>query len=154
MLGELNMEMINELLRTQLIGRLGTYADGVVSIVPVNFSYDGAYIYAHSQRGLKINSMRKNPNVCFEVDKIENLFNWQCVVCWGMFEEITDISESEHAMKKIIQSIEPYLSEAENAHPSHGIVDVSSEIGTTTEIIIYKIKVTKKTGRFEYRASS
>jgi nitroimidazol reductase NimA-like FMN-containing flavoprotein (pyridoxamine 5'-phosphate oxidase superfamily) len=151
MLGELNKEEIEDLLNTQLIGRIGCHADGVTYIVPVNFVYENPYIYAHSAKGLKIDNMRKNPEVCFEVDKIESLFIWQSVVCWGTFEEITDISGSEQAMQKIIRSIEPYLAKTEDAHPSHGILDQTSEIGSTKELIIYRINLTKKTGRFEKR---
>jgi nitroimidazol reductase NimA-like FMN-containing flavoprotein (pyridoxamine 5'-phosphate oxidase superfamily) len=95
--------------------------------------------------------MRKNPEVCFEVDKIESLFIWQSVVCWGTFEEIADISGSEQAMQKIIRSIEPYLASAEDAHPSHGVADQINEIGSTKELIVYRINLAKKTGRFEKR---
>jgi nitroimidazol reductase NimA-like FMN-containing flavoprotein (pyridoxamine 5'-phosphate oxidase superfamily) len=151
MLGELNIEMQEELLKTQLLGRIGCHADGTTYIVPVHYVYDDPNVYAHSAKGLKIDLMRKNPEVCFEIDNVESFFNWQSVICWGLFEEITDMREMQQAMQKIIDRIEPYLSKAEDAHPSHGIADFASEIGTDKELVVYKIKITKKTGRFEKR---
>lgn len=46
-------------------------------------------------REKKIEMMRKNPKVCFEVDDIKNIFSWKSVIAWGTFEEITDIAEQD-----------------------------------------------------------
>lgn len=151
MLGELNATMLEDLLKTQLLGRIGCHADGLTYVVPVHYVYEDPYIYAHSGGGLKVALMRKNPEVCFEVDQVADFFNWQSAVCWGTFEELTGVEETQQAMQKLIDRIEPYLSKAEDAHPSHGIADMASEIGTTKELVLYRIKLTKKTGRFEQR---
>jgi nitroimidazol reductase NimA-like FMN-containing flavoprotein (pyridoxamine 5'-phosphate oxidase superfamily) len=151
MLGKLNNEQIEVLLNDLPIGRIGCHADGVTYVVPVNYVYDGDFIYAHSGEGLKINIMRKNPEVCFQLDKIENMFNWQSVICWGTFEELTGIQETQDAMMKLIAKVEPYLSKSDDAHPSHGITDKASDIEFEKELILYRIKLTKKTGRFENR---
>ncbi|MEN0054233.1 MAG: pyridoxamine 5'-phosphate oxidase family protein, partial [Mucilaginibacter sp.] len=63
MLGELNNEKIDELLHTQLIGRIGCHGDGLTYIIPVNYVYEPPFVYAHSAEGLKIAIMRKNPKV-------------------------------------------------------------------------------------------
>lgn len=152
MLGELNKDALEELLQTQFLGRIGCHANGITYIVPVHYIYETPYIYAHSARGLKIELMRKNPEVCFEVDQIRDFFNWQSAICWGTFEEITDIPAGAGALQKIIDRIEPYLAKTEDAHPSHGIADRSAEIGTTRELVLYRIKLHKKSGRFEQRA--
>ena len=151
MLGELNPEMAEELLKTQLLGRIGCHADGVTYVVPVHYAYEAPYIYANSAKGLKIDIMRKNPLVCFEIDKIKDFFNWQSVVCQGEFAEISDITEAQNAMQKIVNRIEPHLQKAEDAHPAHGITDSAYDIGVTTELVVYKIKLTSKSGRFEHR---
>jgi nitroimidazol reductase NimA-like FMN-containing flavoprotein (pyridoxamine 5'-phosphate oxidase superfamily) len=151
MLGTLNEEKLEELLRTKMLGRIGCHADGITYVVPVHYSYESPFIYAHSADGLKVSLMRKNPEVCFEVDDIADFFNWQSVICWGTFEEITGIDEQQQAMQKIIDRIEPYLSRNEDAHPSHGIADLASEIGTTKDLMLYRLKLHKKTGRFEHR---
>ncbi|MEO3402900.1 pyridoxamine 5'-phosphate oxidase family protein [Mucilaginibacter sp. CAU 1740] len=154
MLGELDPKALEELLGSQLLGRIGCHADGLTYIIPVHYVYEPPYIYAHSAEGLKIAMMRKNPEVCFEVDRVENFFNWQSAVCRGTFEELPGVEESEQAMNKLISRIEPYLSKAEDAHPSHGIADLASDIGTVKELVLYRIRLHKRTGRFEKRTGA
>jgi nitroimidazol reductase NimA-like FMN-containing flavoprotein (pyridoxamine 5'-phosphate oxidase superfamily) len=148
MLGELSKEQIENLLKELPVGRIGCHSDGVTYIVPVNYVYDGANLYAHSTKGMKIDMMRKNPEVCFQADAITNLQNWESVICWGKFEEITDMLEQEHAMQKIINRVMPLMQE-ETAQPSHGFTGDASEVGDKVELILYRIILTKKTGRFE-----
>lgn len=148
MLGELKESEIDQLLKQQVIGRIGCYADGSIYIVPVNYVYDGNFIYCHSAIGKKIEMMRKNPEVCFEVEDIHSIFRWKSVIVWGSFEEITDVEEKQQAMQGLIHRIMP-LSNKPDDHPSHGIAEKDSDIGTQVELIIYRIKVKKKTGRFE-----
>ncbi len=148
MLGALNEDQIEALLKELPVGRIGCHADGITYIVPVNYVYDGINIYAHSNKGMKIDMMRKNPDVCFQADAITNLQNWESVICWGKFEEITDMMEREHAMQKIINRVIPLMHE-ETAQPSHGFTDNASDVGFDMELILYKIVLNKKTGRFE-----
>jgi len=148
MLGALNEDQIETLLRELPVGRIGCHADGITYVVPVNYVYDGISLYAHSAKGMKIDMMRKNPEVCFQADAITSLQNWESVICWGKFEEITDMLEREHAMQKIINRVMP-LMQGENAQPSHGFTSDASEIGFEVELILYKIILSKKTGRFE-----
>jgi nitroimidazol reductase NimA-like FMN-containing flavoprotein (pyridoxamine 5'-phosphate oxidase superfamily) len=149
MLGELSEKQVEDILTQQVTGRLGCCARGIVYVVPINYVYNDGTIYAHSGLGKKIEMMRKNPRVCFEVDEIENIFRWQCVIAWGIFEEITDIDEKQQVMQGIIHRIMPLADNPDN-HPSHGITANEYDIGNTVELIVYKIKITKKTGKFEY----
>ncbi|WP_295711435.1 pyridoxamine 5'-phosphate oxidase family protein [Mucilaginibacter sp.] len=141
-------EEIEGLLKEQVTGRIACGTDGNIYIVPINYVYNGADIYAHSAQGKKIDMMRKNPEVCFEVDDIQSIFRWKSVVAWGTFEEITDMDEKERVMQAIIHRIMP-LSQNAPDHPSHGITEKDSDIGSKVELIIYKIKLGKKTGRYE-----
>jgi len=149
MLGELSEKQVDELLTRNVTGRLGCCYRGTVYVVPVNYVYKNGIIYAHSSPGKKISVMRKNPRVCFEVDEIESIFRWKSVIVSGVFEEITDISEQQRVMQGIIHRIMP-LSTAPDNHPSHGITANEKDIGTKIELIIYKITISKKTGRFEH----
>ncbi len=148
MLGELNEKQIEDLLSQQVTGRLACYANEQLYIVPINYVYKGAHIYGHSALGKKIEMMRKNPNVCFEVDIIESIFNWQSVIAWGRFEEITEEEEEEQVMQHIIHRIMP-LSQNPLDHPSHGITENEEDVGSKVELVVYKIAITKRTGRFE-----
>jgi len=148
MLGTLNEKQIDDLLIRQVTGRIGCHADGTTYIVPVNYVYRSHNVFAHSAYGKKIEMMRKNPEVCFQVDEIRSIFNWQSVIAWGRFEELTDIAEKEQVMQSLIHRIMPMV-DRPSGHPSHGITESDYDIGTSVEVIIYKIVLSKKTGRFE-----
>ena len=87
MLGELNEQQIEDMLATQVTGRIACNFNGIPYIAPVNYVYDGKQIISHSTPGKKIDMMRKNPRICFQVDEIKSIFNWQSVIAWGRFEE-------------------------------------------------------------------
>lgn len=148
MLGKLNEEQIEELLKSSPIGRIGCHSDGITYIVPVNYVYDGVNLYAHSAKGMKIDMMRKNPEVCFQADAIQDLLNWKSVIAWGKFEEIIDMLEKQQVMQKIINKVMPLMN-GETAQPSHGFTAEASDVGTEVELILYKIVLSKKTGRIE-----
>lgn len=149
MLGKLEQPEIEALLSRQVTGRLGCHAQGTTYIVPVNYVYKNGVIYAHSGPGKKIEMMRNNPKVCFEVDDIKNIFSWKSVIAWGTFEEITDIQEQEQTMQSLIHRIMP-LMEHSTDHPSHGITANEYDIGDKIDLILYKIRIDKVTGRFEH----
>ncbi|MDX1762330.1 MAG: pyridoxamine 5'-phosphate oxidase family protein, partial [Christiangramia sp.] len=90
MLGELKNNQIEYLLYCHVVGRIGCYSDNEVYVVPITYAYEDGYIYGHTREGKKIDMMRKNPNVCFEVDVVDNMSNWRSVISWGKFEELKD----------------------------------------------------------------
>jgi nitroimidazol reductase NimA-like FMN-containing flavoprotein (pyridoxamine 5'-phosphate oxidase superfamily) len=150
MVRKLNDTRIDGLLKDQITGRIGCHADGITYVVPVNYVYDGTTIFCHSAKGLKIDMMRKNPAVCFEVDNIKDVTNWESVIAWGTFYEVTEMAEQEDIMQKLSNRIMPYIFD-DSIPPSHGFVEEASDVGTAVELIIYKINITKLTGRFEKR---
>ena len=58
MLGELTAAQIEDLLRTEVIARLGCISDGRVYVVPVSYVYDGTYVWGHGMDGAKLSAMR------------------------------------------------------------------------------------------------
>jgi uncharacterized protein len=148
MLGELNDVQIENLLKQQVIGRIACQENGVPYIVPINYFYDGTHIFCHSSLGKKIEIMRKHPNVCFEVDDIKSVFNWQSVIAVGKFEEITDMDEKERAMQGLVHRIMPFADKPKD-HASHAIAENENDIATKIKLILFKIHLIKKTGRFE-----
>lgn len=75
MLGKLESKQIEKVLNNNIVGRIGCHADGTTYVVPISYAYDGTYIYGRTMEGMKVNIMRKNPNVCFEVDDMKNMAN-------------------------------------------------------------------------------
>ncbi|MGA8533068.1 MAG: pyridoxamine 5'-phosphate oxidase family protein [Candidatus Tumulicola sp.] len=142
MLGELTKSQVEDVLRTNLIGRVGCHAFGQTYVVPITYAYDGNYIYAHTGVGMKLHMMRGNPRVCFEVDHMDDLANWSSVIAWGTFEELRG-SDAERAMQLLVEQIEPRIfgPPGGSVHPRSGM----------TPLVFYRIKLEQKTGRFERR---
>jgi uncharacterized protein len=69
MRGILTDDQIEYVLQNEVVGRIGCYSNGkIYLVVPVTYAYRTRYIYVHSDEGMKIKMMRKNPRVCFESD--------------------------------------------------------------------------------------
>ena len=147
MLGKLNSSQIENVLHGEVIGRIGCHANDITYVVPVSYVYDGVYVYAHTQEGLKIEMMRTNPMVCFEVDVMENMSNWRSVIAWGKFEEIKNLEERKAGMQKLIDRILPLMKSETTPH--HAMVEAHAKGVGNMPGIVFKIKLSKKTGRFE-----
>ena len=64
-----------ELLATAAVGRMGTCRDGVPYVTPVNFVYRDGRIYFHCHtHGRKLDNIKANPRVCFEVDEMRKIY--------------------------------------------------------------------------------
>lgn len=151
MLGELNPTQIDYLLRTEVTGRLGCHAEGRTYVIPISYVYDGQNIYAFSREGLKVEMMRKNPHVCFQVDHLNNMSNWRSVITWGTFEELQG-DEASRAMQMLQNKFSP-LAASETGVPVHGFKPSLLKSGESKyrETVLFRIKLTEKTGRFEKR---
>ena len=80
MTGSLTQQQAAQLLKIHTVGRIGCIDGGEMYIVPVNYLYDGGCIIGHSHPGKKLTALRKNPEVCFEVDQIHSYKNWKSVI--------------------------------------------------------------------------
>ncbi len=79
---------IDELMRRQVVGRVGCHAGGTTYVVPVIYAWDGECVYVYSVEGQKIRMMRENPQVCFEVDEYQAGGGWRSVIIQGEYEEL------------------------------------------------------------------
>lgn len=147
MLGDLKNSQIEHVLYSQVIGRIGCHADGVTYVVPITYAYDGTYIYGHTKEGMKISIMRKNPKICFEVDIIDTMSNWRSVIAWGEFEELKTTEEREEAMDKLMDRILPIMTGETTVQ--HAMRDSHEKHIDAMQGVVYRIKLTKKTGRYE-----
>jgi uncharacterized protein len=143
----LSEAQIEELLRSEVVGRIGCWAEGKVYVVPIVYVYDGQAIYAHTGEGLKLRMLRANPQVCFEVDHVESLTNWQSVIAWGWFEELCG-AEAERAVDLLAERIKPLVGEREG-QPSHSQADGVGERAIALEWrpVVFRIRLTERTGR-------
>jgi nitroimidazol reductase NimA-like FMN-containing flavoprotein (pyridoxamine 5'-phosphate oxidase superfamily) len=150
MLGELTAEQINEVLFDELVGRIGCHSEGRTYVVPVTYVFDGEAVYGHSGDGLKITMMRANPHVCFEVDQRHNLANWRSVIAWGIYEELGG-QPALDALQLLVARLTPaVVSETVRLPEVVSIAGAKSLVGSPKNVI-YRIRLTEKTGRFERR---
>ena len=147
MLGTLTPPEIESLLHSQVVGRIGCQEDGKVYVVPITYAYDGKYIYCHSREGTKINMMRKQPMVCFEVDEVKDLAVWQSVVVQGRYEELMG-DKAREAMKYFADQLKPYLVSSTSI-PTHGVANFHKYEQSEIRSVLFRIEVLEKTGRFE-----
>lgn len=147
MLGSLNLLEIEKLLSKQVVGRIGCCHGNKVYVVPIGYFYDGEYIYCHTHEGLKIEMMRKNPKVCFQVDHFNDMANWQSVIAYGEFEELTDPLLRKNALQKLHERVLPMIS-SETVHLSADWPFIPKEINKIKGVT-FRILVEDKTGRFE-----
>jgi nitroimidazol reductase NimA-like FMN-containing flavoprotein (pyridoxamine 5'-phosphate oxidase superfamily) len=149
MIGKLTQEQIDDVLNHNQLGRIGCCYNNMPYIVPVNYVYDGKHIIGHSLAGMKIDMMRKNPFVCFEVDDVKSFTEWRSVILHCQYQEITDERGRYEAMKlfvdrmlkmKISETAIPPEISAERVHPrSPGNI----------RPVIYRLVVIESSGRYE-----
>lgn len=149
MLGQLNEQEMDNLLASQAVGRLACTDSTQPYLVPVTYAFDGNYIYGQTNEGMKLGLLRKNPNVCFEVDAMINMANWQSVIVRGTFEELKD-SDAEKACTILKNRVFPMMTSATVDGEQH---EVESELDDSNRLkrVMYRISITQKTGRFEKR---
>lgn len=138
---------MTDLLASEVIGRVGCFTGSRIYVVPMSYAFDGKDIYAHTYEGLKTEAMRSHPHVCFEVDDIRNMGNWQSVIAWGKFEEIKSTEERIKAIRLLMSRPLPVISSA----TTHlGKMWPFSEYNPeTVDGIIFRIKLEEMTGKFE-----
>lgn len=147
MLGELNDIQINNVLSSQVVGRLACTDGKQPYIVPVTYTYDGDYIYGQTNEGTKLRMLRKNPNVCFEVNIMTDMRNWQSVIVYGKFEELKDdkANKAKEILFGRVLSLMTSSTVHSQGHKETGKIDDSTRI----KHVMYRIKIKKITGRFE-----
>jgi len=148
MQGELTEEQIKSVLYAQSIGRVGCQGNGKMYIFPINYAYDGEDLSATSLDGSKIQMMRTHPDVCFQVDQIEESAHWRSVLLWGTFQELAG-EEAAKALKLLTQRL---MTAIAGGHALHEMkVGAGGQPGQSSPtIMVYRIHITEKSGRFEH----
>lgn len=148
MIGLLTPEQCRYILQSNHVGRIGCQLNGKVLVVPITYVSDDNYIYGYSMEGTKITMMRKNPNVCFEVDCIDNLANWRCVMVWGKFEELKTPYSQANARNLFIERLEP-ITVGETVDPAREFANPPKVVEKKLKPVVYRISLKEITGKFE-----
>ncbi len=126
---------IERLLHDSLVGRIACCDQNPESsprpyLVPLAYGYDGESVYTFSNPGRKIEIMRAQPLVSFEVDHAIAEDRWESVIAEGTYEELTT-DVGRQLAHDVLFSGRP---EIPPFSPGQ---------------IVYRLRLTKKTGRFE-----
>jgi nitroimidazol reductase NimA-like FMN-containing flavoprotein (pyridoxamine 5'-phosphate oxidase superfamily) len=113
-------EIIIDLLNTAHVGRLGTVTgNGYPMVKPLNFVYAAGNIYFHTAKeGEKIDDIRRNNRVCFEVDQPIALvkstgspcraeYLYRSVIIRGRAHIVEEPGEQQDALKKLMGKYQP-----------------------------------------------
>jgi uncharacterized protein len=146
---QLNEQQMNNLLSSQVVGRLACTDSLQPYLVPVTYAFDGNCIYGQTNEGMKLDLLRKNPNVCFEVDIMTNMDNWQSVIVRGKFEELTE-TEAEKGRVILKNCVFPMMTSDMIDGEQHE-VEATLDDSKPMKHVIYRILIDEKTGRFEKR---
>jgi nitroimidazol reductase NimA-like FMN-containing flavoprotein (pyridoxamine 5'-phosphate oxidase superfamily) len=116
---EMNQKEIEQFLSCARFGRLGLcLEDGTPYVVPVGYAYADGKIFFHTcEKGSKMNAIRRNANVCFEVDEaLSDASMFKSVIVFGTAEIISDKAKMIPHLQKLIdkyrvpESFDSYMS--------------------------------------------
>jgi nitroimidazol reductase NimA-like FMN-containing flavoprotein (pyridoxamine 5'-phosphate oxidase superfamily) len=148
MVGELTKEQISNLLSSQMIGRIACCDIQKPYIVPIAYAYDGKDIYCQTTEGKKVQYMRENPNICFQIDFSNSISNWQSIIVYGKFEELAE-QEIETAREFLMNKIMPLMTNSK-IHPHEHWETREEKLDDSHRIkpIIFKIKIEDISGKY------
>jgi len=115
-----DISIVEHLLRTCHVGRLGTIGnDGYPLVKPLNFTYHDRKIYFHTAlAGEKIEDIKRDSRVCFEVDlpiafvrarnqPCEAEYLYRSVIIKGRASLVLDPHERARAFKSLMDKYQP-----------------------------------------------
>ena len=88
--------------------------------------------------------------VCFQVDHRQNLANWRSVVAWGVYEELHG-KEALDALQILVARLRPLVTSETLRLPDDPSLAAAKPVTDAPKTIIYRIRFTERTGRFEKR---
>ena len=76
---------IVEIIEKATVCRLGLCCDNIPYVVPLNYGYRDGCLYLHcAKEGRKMDMIRANPRVCFEIDTDLEVIRAEQPCDWGM----------------------------------------------------------------------
>jgi len=137
--------VLNEILSRSKICRLGMIDNGLPYVLPFNFGFHEDCIYIHSApAGKKIDLLKENPLVCFEVEQQADIVEdevackwstlYRSVVGYGNVEIVTGFEEKKRGLEIIMTQ-----------HGYQGKMDFDTK--EVEFIVLLKLKIESMTGK-------
>lgn len=100
---DMTPDEMEALLARVSFGHLGCAREGRPYVVPMNYAYETQRVYLFTTEGMKTDYIEANPEVCFQVEEVQDATRWQSVVIVGRAERLKSSTDMEHAMQLITQ---------------------------------------------------
>lgn len=136
-----------ELLSNHYIGHLGYISGAYPHVIPITYYYDKASntITSYSSEGHKIEAMRKNPRVSLCVNEIHSVADWQSVLVYGSFEELTGI-DAKHMLREFSEGIKDLIKRSRKKDVQY-ISEFSAKIEKGDTPLVFRIHIDEITGK-------
>ncbi len=110
---EMGKKEIHEFLHQIGYGHLGFIHEGKPYVMPMHFYLEDEVIFLFTTIGMKTHDIDANPEICLQVEDINNPTHWRSVIVNGRAELLTQQAEIDRAMH-LIKERNPTLSPALN----------------------------------------
>jgi uncharacterized protein len=107
----LDDDEVRTFLARHRVGRIAYSIRDRVDIEPVNYAYDGDWIFGRTSMGTKLAILAHRPWCAFEVDEVQALFDWTSVVVKGSFHLLDPESGSTDAYGRAIERLSSLIPE-------------------------------------------
>lgn len=139
--------IIEEILSTSEVCRLGFIDNDRAYILPFNYGYQDGFIYIHcAKEGKKIDLIKKNNFVCIEIEQVAKIERYDKACKWattyrsilgyGKVEIITDYEQKRKGLDEIMKH---------NGADSSN--DLNYEKSQVDSISLLKVEITEMTGK-------
>ncbi|MGB5236646.1 MAG: pyridoxamine 5'-phosphate oxidase family protein [Flavobacteriaceae bacterium] len=148
MIRNLSAKEGKKLLKDQYIGHLSFIAGKWPYSLPITYYYNKAKntIISYAAEGHKIKAMRKNPNVSLEVNDIDSVNDWSCVLVHGKYEELHGI-DAKYYLHEFAEGIKKLIKSKEGKD-TQAIAEFSCKIESEKNPVVYRILVDELTAKF------
>jgi uncharacterized protein len=110
---EMGTKEMHDLLHKVGHGHLGCAIEGHPYVVPMHYYFEEPNIYIFTTVGMKTKYMDANPEVCLQVEEVNDLKHWRSVIVTGRAEHITQQQDIDRVMQ-LVKMQNPTLSPAIN----------------------------------------
>lgn len=114
----LSREEIEEVLARNNVGRIAFSLHDRVDIEPISYVFDSGWIYGRTSHGTKLSTIAHHRWVAFEVDEVQDMFEWRSVVVKGAFYLVgADTSmHKDPAFARGVELLRAFIPETLTAH--------------------------------------
>ncbi|MCX8206213.1 MAG: pyridoxamine 5'-phosphate oxidase family protein [Methanothrix sp.] len=134
---EMSMDECEDLLRRCRYGRLALSYEDRPYVIPMSYVYADKTVILHSRpSGKKIGIVRRNSNVCFEVDELEGQ-RWRSVIVYGKAQ----LSGSQESKRRMFDAF------VRSGIGGHGGKMFTWEMLERMDMCVWEIKAFEITGR-------